>query len=127
MNVAYADERWDDVIRYGRIAFDRYQLDRRTLSLLLAHAFDGKGQADSALAEYERVLDTREPEPWTDAGQRPRALVRAGELHEARGDRRAAIARYEEFLALWRNADAAVQPRVQEIRQRVGRLQREVG
>ena len=81
----------------------------------------------SALAYYEKFLNQRSPEPWMDANFRARFLVRAGELHEGKGDTQNALRRYQEFLELWRNADPELQPRVREIRERVGRLQRQVG
>ena len=62
-----------------------------------------------------------------DANFRARFLVRAGELYEGKGDTQGALRRYQEFLELWRNADPEYQPRVREIRERVGRLQRQVG
>jgi len=51
------------------------------------------------------------------------AARRLGELYEARGDIAKAIASYEEFVTLWKNADAELQPQVADIKARIARLQ----
>ena len=124
---AMADEQWESAIPLLRLAHERYMLPRRSGWSAMAIAFDGAGRADSALFYYDKFLDSRSPDPWLDANFRARFLVRAGELYEGKGDTQGALRRYQEFLELWRNADPEYQPRVREIRERVGRLQRSVG
>jgi tetratricopeptide (TPR) repeat protein len=90
----------------------------------LGRAFDQASMADSAIAAFERYLETPQ---WSriamDAQYQARILKRLGALHEAKGDRAKAIAYYERFVALWRNADPELQPRVSEVRRRIASLQ----
>jgi hypothetical protein len=50
------------------------------------------------------------------------SLQRLGELDEAKGDLASAIKTYERLIDLWKNADADLAPRVEDIRRRVERL-----
>jgi tRNA A-37 threonylcarbamoyl transferase component Bud32/tetratricopeptide (TPR) repeat protein len=87
----------------------------------LARTFDAAGQPDSAIVMFERVLG---PE-WgviMDAARVPYAHERLGALYESRGDRAKAAAHYREFVALWKNADAELQPRVTAARTALRRL-----
>jgi len=88
----------------------------------LARAYDRMGEADSALALYERFVDTPSAAAGYDAGHLAQAYVRVGELYEQRGDREQAIEYYQRFVDLWRNADPELQPRVEEVRRRMTRL-----
>ena len=47
---------------------------------------------------------------------------RLGELYEAKGDKAKAIAYYQKFVDLWKNADPELQPQVAEARRRLARL-----
>jgi hypothetical protein len=47
---------------------------------------------------------------------------RLGELYESKGATQRAATNYLAFIDLWKNADPEVQPKVQELRQRVARL-----
>ena len=98
----------------------------------LARAFDAAGQADSAVAHYEAYIAT----PYFDKlmGSQDANidfgddLVLAGvdkslgELYEAKGDKQKAASYYMKFIALWKNADPSLQPKVAEVRQRLARL-----
>jgi hypothetical protein len=55
----------------------------------------------------------------------PPTLKRLGELYEQRGNREKALEYYGRFVDLWKDADAALQPIVQEVRQWMARLARE--
>ena len=94
---------------------------------LLAQAFDRWGQADSAIAAFERFLDRKHlgEEPIRfDALYIPGVHKRLGELYEAKGDRERALASCRAFLALWRDADPGLRPRVRDALQRVDALTR---
>jgi hypothetical protein len=72
----------------------------------LARSYDLAGEADSAIAVYERYLRT----PWmkrleNDAVQRGAILARLSELYDARGERRLATAADEELAAVWQSGD----------------------
>ncbi|MCH8145919.1 MAG: tetratricopeptide repeat protein [Gemmatimonadetes bacterium] len=92
---------------------------------LLGLAFDRAGQADSALAYFEEFLDT----PYLFRVRNPTrpaiAYRRLGSLYEERGDTEKAVEYYNRFVDLWAEADAELQPRVSEIRERIASLVRE--
>jgi DNA-binding SARP family transcriptional activator/tetratricopeptide (TPR) repeat protein len=91
----------------------------------VGRAFDQAGMADSAIATFERYLETPHPDRvGVDAIYVPRILRRLGALHEAKGNREKAIDYYSRFVELWKNADPELQPRVVEARRRLARLQR---
>ena len=95
--------------------------------LYLARAFDLQERADSTVAAYERYLAATATRELLDPTELARAYRRLGELYEARGDVRRAAQRYGDFVELWREADAALEPAVIEVRSRVRRLQDRAG
>jgi tetratricopeptide (TPR) repeat protein len=125
--VAQAEGRWQEVLRATDEAFARFEIMRPFYDWMRAEAFDSLQRPDSALAYYQHFLRNRWERPFSDALYRAKSLVRSGELYEAAGKPRDAIAQYEEFLQIWKSADAELQPKVREVRERVGRLKRVVG
>jgi len=89
----------------------------------VGRVFDRLNQPDSALAAYDRAVNTpmlnRHQGESTVLGP---TLRRMGELYEARGDREKAKEYYSKFVALWRDADSDFQPAVQDIKARLARL-----
>jgi DNA-binding SARP family transcriptional activator/tetratricopeptide (TPR) repeat protein len=86
----------------------------------LASAQDVQGDAAAAIQTWERYLAT----PWffryeLDAFELGPALLRLVELYESRGDRARAQNARTRLLALWRRADAALQPALADVRTRV--------
>jgi tetratricopeptide (TPR) repeat protein len=114
--IAMAEKRWDDAVRAvsGPIS------SQCTTCLLLARgmAYDGRGNADSAIVWYERFMV---PLPGAALSHAPIAR-RLGELYEAKGDLPRALKWYEEFVTSWKRADAVLQPQVADVRQRVARI-----
>jgi len=97
-----------------------------TTSTLLeeARSFEQMGQPDSALASYERLLTLGVPH-WEEGPKDftlPLAYRRLGELYEAGTNREKALEYYGKFVALWKNADPDLQPKVQEVRRRMTAL-----
>ena len=90
----------------------------------LARAFDASNMPDSTIAEYERFITT----PFYDRLHRddPIALAgahkRLGELYAAKGNTGQAIAHYQRFVELWKNADPDLQPIVADVKRRLVRL-----
>jgi DNA-binding SARP family transcriptional activator/tetratricopeptide (TPR) repeat protein len=83
----------------------------------LARARDAKGDADGAIKAYERYLST----PWlfryeVDAYELEPALQRLAELYDGRGERNRAQETRTRLLALWRRADATLQPVLADVR-----------
>jgi TolB-like protein len=126
-NTAFAARDWRAALERTNEADRRFGLDEREAFAVRGEIFDSLGMADSVIANHERFLELRDPSPFNDAIWRAKILSRLGELHEGKGNTAKAIEYYAELVDLWRNADPALQPRVAEIRQRISRLQGEVG
>jgi tetratricopeptide (TPR) repeat protein/tRNA A-37 threonylcarbamoyl transferase component Bud32 len=126
-HLALAEHRWDDAIRLFSEADSRLEVEPRYAQVRIGLAHDAAGRPDSAIAWFQRFLATPDPDPFEDSEFRARINLRLGELYEARGDTRPAIEQYEAFLALWRNADPELQPRVRDARDRLGRLKMQAG
>jgi tetratricopeptide (TPR) repeat protein len=91
----------------------------------LARLYHRLGERDSALAVYRRYLGARSlTRLAADALECGPALEAVAALHQARGDRPRAAEAYGEFASLWRDADARLQPRVEEARRRAAALTR---
>jgi len=95
----------------------------------LAGTLDRMGQADSALATYERFVTRPSIESATqlERFELAPAYKRLGELYEAKQDRRKAADYYGRFVDLYQQADPELQPGVREVRERLARLAQEPG
>ncbi|NNE34449.1 MAG: protein kinase [Rhodothermales bacterium] len=86
-------------------------------------AYEGLGDADAALAAYLRHANERSPSLLTDdrhvLGPTYRKL---GELYEARGETDKALEYYVKLAELWKDADAELQPIVDEVLRRIDQL-----
>jgi tetratricopeptide (TPR) repeat protein len=92
-------------------------------AVLVALAYDRANKPDSAIAEYQRFLDTRQATPFqADAQNLAFAYKSLGRLYEAKGDRGNAATYYPKFVELWKSADPDLQPQVQDVRKRLARL-----
>jgi serine/threonine-protein kinase len=90
----------------------------------LGRAYDLGGQIDSAIAVYERYLDT--PDPYdefpfgTDRGilalELPGIYRRLGELYRQRGETEKAREYYHRFAELWKDCDPKLRPQVLQAR-----------
>ncbi len=100
---------------------------RICLSIRLGRAFDQAGMSDSALVMYEHYVsqpDMSRLAPSQDPTYLAGTHKRLGELYEARGDRANAMSHYNKFVTLWKHADPELQPKVQQVQQRLARLGR---
>jgi tetratricopeptide (TPR) repeat protein len=93
----------------------------------VAMAYDMAGNADSAIALLTRFTEARAIPVATKATWYAFSLRRLGELHDAKGNFEQAISNYAQFVELWKNADAELQPQVQKARDRMRELQRRRG
>ena len=89
----------------------------------LARAYDLAGEADSAIAIYERYLTTPSLQAAVaDEFNRGPAYERLGALYEARGDVESAIYYYGKLVEFWADADPELQPRVEAARRAIASL-----
>ena len=89
----------------------------------LGQVYDVTGNADSALAAYERALTTPALFRVFEESQRlGQTYKRLGELYEERGETEKAVEYYDRFVELWRDADDELQPIVRDVRDRIARL-----
>ena len=121
--IALAEKRYDEAEREFRGA------DQRGCPMCAmsnrARAYDLAGNADSAVAVYERFLTTPYMDrSFIDGLFMPAVHKRLGELYEARGQRDQALRHYRSFMELWKDADPELQPRVTDARIRVAALTR---
>ena len=100
----------------------------RCLPAEFAHLFEAAGQADSAIARYEQYLATPSNfQVWLDAIVRAPAHESLGRLYDETGDLEKAALHYAQFVDLWEDADAVLQPRVEAARARLQEIVRERG
>ena len=92
-------------------------------------AFEALGQADSVIARYETWLGRRDLRfrSFSDSDQLPRAYERLGQLYDAKGDTENAALYYAQFVEMWNDADADLQPRVAVARERLEEIMRARG
>ena len=88
----------------------------------IGQAFEGLQQPDSALAAYESFANQPDIGPAFRQYMMANTLRHLGELYEARNDKAKALEYYGRFAALWKNADAELQPQVQEVKKRMAVL-----
>ncbi len=89
----------------------------------LARAFDRAGEADSAIAAFNRYLAVGLP--WRiqiDWMADAAVQKRLGELYDSKGDTADAVKHYAAFTELWKDADPDLQPVVSDVRKRLGEL-----
>ena len=120
---AQAEGRWRD----AAIAFDAHRTMIRCPNCDLWEAglaWEQAGEPDSALARFESSVTL--PDSRTNSVNAANELAptyrRLGEIYEAKGDRAKALEYYGDFVDLWRDADAILQPQVKEVRQRMAGL-----
>lgn len=128
--IALAEGKWQEALaefRRGDIGYDGKPANEcaSCLAFNLGRAFDAGAQADSAALMFERYLATPfayRSDLLMDPIRVPAIHERLGQIYEAKGDTEKAVAHYRAFIALWKNADAELQPRVADARQRMERL-----
>jgi tetratricopeptide (TPR) repeat protein/tRNA A-37 threonylcarbamoyl transferase component Bud32 len=89
----------------------------------LGRAYDNAGQADSAIAVYERY--TGKPyiyRMFPDAIWLGRTYYRLGELYEERGERAKAADTYARLVQLWQDADPELRAKVLDAKARLKAL-----
>ncbi len=129
VDLAMAEQRWSDV-RARLQDWSRLPgYPRRWGMALEAMAAERMRDTDGTIAAWQRFLDSRDGDRplLLDGGLRPLGLVRIGEAYESKGEVAKAIARYGEFVELWKDAEPAQQEKVRDIKARIARLQQQAG
>src|SRR5687767_7328956 len=103
-----------------------YYLCDRCAMIALARAFDLAGQRDSAIAYFQRFVDTPRTFLFEDQDWLAGSYKRLGELYEAIGDLPKAATNLGKFVELWKDADPELQPKVREARERLTRVRAEL-
>jgi tetratricopeptide (TPR) repeat protein len=128
--IALAEHKPQDAIaefRRGDVGYDGAPANECApcLPWNLARAFDAAGQADSAIAMYERYLATPywlRATPRFDPARLPFIRERLGQLYESTGNEQKAAENYQAFAELWKNADPELRPRVVAARAKLRRM-----
>ncbi|MGE5728321.1 MAG: protein kinase domain-containing protein, partial [Gemmatimonas sp.] len=128
--IALAEGKTDSAIAYfrrGDLEADGLPSSNCTACtpLLVGLAFDRGGHADSARAYLGRYVESSGTgHTFVDRFYLAPSLYRLGELYESAGDTKHATEYYGRFVDLWKNADPDLQPRVEEARKRMERMNR---
>ena len=126
--IAVAEGSYEEALDYDRQGIEReYGREFIHDGLYRAQAFDGLGQADSAISLYEEVVA---PRSMATGGYSqfiylqylPVTHRRLGELYDAAGNAAKAAQHYESFIELWSEADPELRPQVEAARQALQRL-----
>jgi len=128
--IALAEGKWAEALqqfRAGDLREDGAPIGCEACTAFdLARAFDQGGQADSAVAQFERYLSF--PAPRRPDGQTLAAVEkRLGELYDSRNERRKAVTHYAAFVDQWKDADAELQPVVATVKRRLNELRGQEG
>ena len=121
--IALAERRPEEAIREFTIHRQKRGDDPTTDLPLMGRAYEAMDMPDSALAVYERYVNTPNPSRFIDdafflAG----TLVRVGDLYQERGDRNRAVQYYSRFVDLWKNADPELRPRLRAVQMKLDAL-----
>jgi tetratricopeptide (TPR) repeat protein len=124
---ARADGKMTDAVRFAQSA---PRICQGCSDAVLGLAYDGAGNADSAIAVYRRYVETPEVAPGRssiDAFLLVPSYKRLGELLEAKGRQKEALQYYDEVLRHWNKADPELQPQVEQVKKAAERLRKAGG
>ncbi len=119
--IALAEGRFDEAVA-ELLRSERGSCVRRCSAL--ARAYDRAGQADSAVATFQRYVDSPSlfGSVFGDQYNRAPFYERLGELYDERGDWEKAAEYYAKFVELWVGADSELQPRVEAAQRRLDEI-----
>jgi tetratricopeptide (TPR) repeat protein/TolB-like protein len=119
--LALAEGRHEEALNQARKIRDKLPNCETCEFFEIARIYDAMGQPDSSRVYLEAILAERTLgiRGGTDL---PLIYRRLGEIYQAAGDRTKAIEYYTRFVDLWAQADAPLQPKVEEARKRIANL-----
>jgi tetratricopeptide (TPR) repeat protein/tRNA A-37 threonylcarbamoyl transferase component Bud32 len=103
---------------------DRGDLGAAEIGPWRAQALDLANEPDSAIAEFEQFIATKDPYLQTHRDFLAGSHKRLGELYDTKGNTAKALEHYGKFVELWKAADPELQPKVREARARIEALRR---
>ena len=122
-SVYLAERAHEDAIREFRLAYEARPFCLFCPLARLGRAYDSAGQADSAIAVYERYVTLPLfARAIADADYRGFAFERLGALYEERGHADKAVYYYGKLVELWQSADPELEPRVEAARRAIEAL-----
>jgi tetratricopeptide (TPR) repeat protein len=124
-HIALAERRWPEAITKFRQAVNEGTPAVAALPKL-GRAYELAGQTDSAIAVYERYLDTPDvvrSGEGIDAIELAGMQRRLAELYQRLGERDKAQDYYSRFIELWQDCDPELRPQVAEARRRLAMAQ----
>ena len=127
--LALAEGRYEDAVREFRAS----DIGACSVCALpgLARAYEAAGEADSAIAILRRYVETPSSERLRSGGTESTgvdhtflgpSLERLAQLYDARGNAAQADIYYARFAQLWKDADPALQPRVEAAQRRLDQI-----
>jgi tetratricopeptide (TPR) repeat protein/tRNA A-37 threonylcarbamoyl transferase component Bud32 len=121
--LALREGRVDEAVALYRAEHDEHGLCGSCWLYDIGQSLEVAGEQDSAVVLYERAISTPGlfglfRESRTLAGN----YRRLGEVYEERGEIDKAVDMYDRFVKLWQDADAELQPVVEDVRGRIARL-----
>jgi serine/threonine-protein kinase len=121
--LALQEGRPAEAVRENHAALGRNSECRPCAMAALGRSFDAAGQPDSAIWWSEQYLASTEmTRVYEDFQSRGQTYRRLGELYEEKGDREKAANYYQEFIDLWRDADADLQPQVADVKKKLAKV-----
>ena len=97
--------------------------DRRFFNDVIGQIWDHSGETDKAIEAYTRFVSGFDFSALSeDRGRVAKIHFRLGELHEQQGNLDQAIHHYQKMVDRWKDADAILQPQVEEARRRIDQL-----
>jgi len=103
--IAIADKNFDDAISHFELAYkdraDNYVLES------IAFAYLKKGDMDKAISNYEQLI-SRHKIGGEDQEYWIQTHYILGQIYEEKGDKAKAVKYYEDFLNIWKDADADI-------------------
>jgi tetratricopeptide (TPR) repeat protein len=131
--IAVLDRRWDDALgaadAAGHDARGDPISDQAAVYFWRGYVHAAAGHTDEAIASFERFQAAPDLYRLAQADANWLAFTheKLGELYEAKGNAAKAVEHYAAFVALWKDADPELQPRVTEARRRTDRLRARSG